>query len=151
MIVYHTYESKNGFNLNSYNFDRGLFTTKAWWVNNPKFPKYKNLTAFHPNEFGDKTVELDIDESVKTFKAMEQLDVLEKFFPDNLVVKKIIEKYETGEFGREDFQKMDIFIGKFLKKSGYKIIHYTHDQMYGNTWAILDKSIIRKYRFEDIK
>jgi hypothetical protein len=42
---------------------------------------------------------------------------------------------------------LDRFIGKYLKKKGYKLIHYTDDPMYGNVWVILDKSVIKSMKF----
>lgn len=146
MKLYHTYESKNGFDLNKINYDRGIFTIKPWWVGREE---YKQYSEFHPNEFGDKVVELDVDENVKTYETGDQLDILEEFFSDNEKTKRIIYKYEMGVFEREDWQKLDEFIGKFLKRKGYKMIHYTDDQMYGDTWAILDKSIIDGVRHEN--
>jgi len=139
MKLYHTFESNIGFDLDKTDFERGIFTIKPWWVGKKGYEKY---SAFHPNEFGDKVVELDVDDSAKTYTSSEQLDLLKKFFPDSIGVQKIIDKYSMGDFGREDWQKMDKFIGKFLRKKGYQLIHYTDTDMYGDEWAIIDKNII---------
>ncbi|SRR6266404_22424 len=146
MKLYHSFESKNGFDLNNYDYDRGLFLTDSWWVGKPGYEKY---SAFHPNEFGDKAVEIDFNEHVKTLHATNQLDFIEKKFPNNEVTKKIIEKFEMGQFTKSDWQKLDTFIGKYLKKRGYKMIHYTADELYGDVWVILDKAVIRGIRFEN--
>ena len=146
MKLYHTYESKNGFDLNKIDFDRGIFAIKPWWLGKKEYNQY---SAFHPTEFGDKVVELDVDEKEKTYKNGDQLDVLEKFFPNDKKTKRIIDKYSNGTFEKEDWQKLDGFIGRFLKRRGYKIIHYTDDQMFGDTWTILDKSIINNVRHEN--
>lgn len=145
MKIYHTFYAKNGFDLDKINFDRGIFAIEAWWTGKKGYEKY---SAFNPNEFGDTVVELDIDEEQKTYTCGDQIDVLEKFFKGNKTAEDVINKYETGTMEQKHWQLLDEFIGKFLKKRGYKIIHYTSDQMYGNTWAILDKSVIKKIRFE---
>ena len=146
MKVYHTYESSKGFDLNKQDFERGIFALKPWWVGKKGYEKY---SAFHPNEFGNKVVELEIDTNVKTYKDGEQIDVLERFFLKNPKAQKIIQSYEMGQFGinRDDWHKLDTFIGKFLKNKGYKLIHYTDDPMYGDVWGILDKSVIKNVRF----
>jgi len=144
--LYHTFESKNGFDLNKIDFNRGIFTLKPWWVGREE---YKQYSAFHPNEFGDKVVELDIDDSMKTFVGDGQLEVLEDFFPESENTKKVIDKFEMGTIEREDWQKLDTFIGKFLKRKGYKLIHYTDESMYGDVWVILDKSAIKNVRYEN--
>lgn len=152
MKLYHTYEKSNGFNLNKMNWNRGVFCVKAWWVNNPKFPEYNHLTAFEPNEFGDVVVELDVDDSPKTYQSSDQIDALIGLFgKNNEKVKGIIYKYEMGDFGerQEDWWKLDELIGKALKKKGYQLIHYTEDPMYGDTWAIIDPKIIKSIRHEN--
>lgn len=144
--LYHTFQSKNGFDLNKIDFNRGIFTIIPWWVGKPEYKKYNE---FHPNEFGDKVVELEVDDTVKTFVGDGQIEVLEKFFPDEQSTKQIVDKFENGTFEQEDWQKLDTFIGKFLKKRGYKLIHYTDESMYGEVWVILDKSAIKNVRFEN--
>ena len=146
MKLYHTYESKNGFDLNKIDFDRGIFAIKPWWLGRKEYNQY---SEFHPTEFGDTVVELDVDEKEKTYTIGDQLDVMEKFFPNNKKTKRIIDKYSLGTFEKEDWQKLDTFIGRFLKRRGYKIIHYTDDQMFADTWTILDKSIINNVRHEN--
>jgi hypothetical protein len=144
--LYHTYFSKSGFDANKYDFERGLFALRPWWVGKPGYEKY---SAFHPNEFGDKVVELTIDDNVKTFKSTDQIDLIAKYFPNSKAAKSLVQKYENGDFQKEDWQQLDTFIGKFLLKQGYKLIHYTQDAMYGDVWVILDKSIIKRIRHEE--
>ena len=148
MNVYHTFEKKNGFDLKRIDFNRGIFTIKAWWVDHPQYGN--KYSKWHPNEFGDTVVELDIDEHAKTYKSSEQLSVLEDLFgKDNPKVQKIVQKFELGEFDRPDWQMIDTLIGKTLREKGYKIIHYTDDAMFGETWAIIDPSVIKSIRFEN--
>lgn len=143
--LYHSFESSNGFDINKYDFARGLFCIKPWWVGKPGYEKY---SAFHPNEFGDKVVEITVDENVKTYVATLQIDVLEKIFPDSEIVKQIVKKYETGDFERKDWQALDKLVGQQLLKKDYEMIHYTQDEMYGDVWAILDKKIIKSVKYE---
>lgn len=141
MLIYHTYSKSNGFDLNKLDFNRGIFCIKPWWMGKPG---YENHSAFSPNEFGDTVVELDVEDVVKTYTSAEQINVLEDLFDkNNPKIKSIIDKYDMGNFDREDWHKLDGIIGTKLKRQGYKMIHYTDDQMYGDTWAILDPKIIR--------
>lgn len=144
MKVYHTYESGRGFDYNNLDYDRGVFAIPAWWVGKPGYEKYSEWT---PNEFGDKVVELEIDDGVKTYTDGEQIDFIVDNFKGNPAVEAIIDKYDRGNFRQEDWQKLDKFIGKHLKKKGYKLIHYTDDPMYGNVWVILDKHVIKSMKF----
>lgn len=147
MKLYHSYNLKNGFNINSIDFERGLFCLRSMkdddWIKKT-YPKYSD---FDSNEFGDTVVELDVDDNQKTFVGFEQLDVLKTFFSKSFNARKIINKFEHEEFEREDYHKMDKFIGKFLRKKGYKLIHYNGDDMYGDVFVIIDKSVIKGIRF----
>jgi hypothetical protein len=150
MMVYHSYEKARGFDLNKIDYERGIFAIPAWWVGNyPPAWGTKDYSPFHPNEFGDTAVGLDIDTNVKTFTTGEQIDAITELFPDSPARQKIIDKYELGDFGRErsDWHRLDKAIGKFLRKKGYKLIHYTDDPMYGNVWCVLNRSVIKDVKF----
>jgi hypothetical protein len=131
------------FDVDVQNYERGVFAVEPWWVGKKGYEKY---SAFHPNEFGDKVVGLEIDTSVKTYKQGEQIDALEDLFPDSPNRQKIIDKYEKGEFLQPEWQKLDGLIGKRLRKQGYKLIRYTADQMYGEVWVIIHRSVIKSIR-----
>lgn len=150
MKVYHTYDSSNEpvFDVDNQDYGRGLFAIEPWWVGKEGYEKY---SAFHPNEFGDKVVELDIDDSAKIYKNGEQIDALIDLFPDTPNRQKIVDKYESGEFHQSDWQKLDSLIGKWLRKKGYKLIHYTDDPMYGDAWVILDRNVIKSVSKEEDK
>ena len=146
MMVYHTYEKDKGFDPDKMDYERGVFAIRAWWT---KHPDWKHISAWSPNEFGDAAVELDIDTNVKTYTAGEQIDAITDLFPDSPARQKIIDKYEMGDFGdeRSDWHRLDKAIGKFLRKKGYKLIHYTDDSMYGDAWAILNRNVIKGVKF----
>ena len=149
MKLYHTYEKKNGFSIDRMNWDRGVFTVIPWWTDKNKYPQYAGKSEWLPNEFGDIVVELDVKDSARTYKSTENIDTLINLYGrDNPKVKKIIDQYELGNWERDDWQKLDELIGKILRKKGYQLLHYTDDPMYGDTWAILDPSIIKNVRHE---
>ena len=81
MKLYHTYDSSRGFNLDKLDFERGIFSIEPWWKGRPGYEKY---SEFEPNEFGDKVVELDVNEKSKTYTTGDQFDILEKYFPNSL-------------------------------------------------------------------
>ena len=143
-MIYHSYESNKGFDINKMDYERGIFAMEPWWVGKPKYEKY---SQWYPNEFGDAVVELDIDENVKTYKIGEQIDALTELFPNRPEVQQIIDKYESGNWSREDWQKLDKAIGKRLRKMGYKLIHYTDDPMYGDVWVIVNKDVIEGVKY----
>jgi hypothetical protein len=146
--LYHTFESDVGFDLNKYDFERGIFCIKPWWVGKPGREKY---TAFSPNEFGDKVVEIEVADNAKTFKSSDQIEVLQKEFPNpnSPAIKQIIYMYENGAMERWDWHRLDKMIGRFMRRKGYQILHYSDDPMYGDTWAIIDRNVIRGIRFEN--
>jgi hypothetical protein len=147
MTLHHTFNKKNGFDLKKLNFDRGIFAIESWWLGKPG---YENTSEWEPNEFGDTVVKLEIDENVKTFEAGEQTDALEKIFGKNsAALQKIAQQFDLGNLNRDEWPQVDALIGKSLKKMGYELIHYTHDEMYGDTWAIIDPSVIKAVQFEN--
>jgi poly(A) polymerase len=139
-MLYHSYEG-NPFDISRIDFDRGLFTIIPWWVGKKGYEQYGE---FHPNEFGDRVVALEIDPKVKTLTVGDQFDLVEQYFPNGTVKQDILDKADRMN-DRRDWQILDTLIGRFVKKKGYKLIHYTDDQMYGDVFVILDKSVIKNY------
>ena len=144
MKLYHSFDHRIGFDLDKQDYERGVFAIKPWWLEQKGFEKYDEWT---PNEFGSGVVELDVNDNSRTYTTTDQLDLLEKLFPKSLNVKHIIDKYGMGNFEREDWHLMDKFIGRFLLKKGYQVIHYTNTEMYGDEWAIIRKDAIKGIRF----
>ena len=145
MKLYHTYEKGRGFDLDKQDFERGIFTIKPWWKDKPGYEKYDE---WEPNEFGDSVVEINVDDNVKTYTIDDQIDaIIALYGKDNPIVQKILHKYDTGDFEREDWHKLDAAIGKALRKKGYKLIYYTTSDMYGEEWAIIDRSAIKSIKF----
>jgi hypothetical protein len=144
MKLYHSFDHRIGFDLNKQDYERGIFAIIPWWTGKKGYEKFSEWT---PNEFGSDVVELDINDSAKVYTSTDQLDLLEKLFPNSTHVKQIVDKFETGNFEREDWHKMDKIIGKYLRKKGYQLIHYTNTEMYGDEWAIINKDIIKGMRF----
>lgn len=144
MLLYHTYDSKRGkFDPDKMDYDRGIFSIQPWWAGEKGYEKY---SVWHPNEFGDTVVELELDDNAKTFTAHEQEDTIQKIFPDSKLRKKLLNKLE--DMDKDDWAKIDATIGKRLKKNGYQLIHYDDDPMYGDAWVIIDKNIIRDFKHD---
>lgn len=152
MKIYHSFNRKNGFNLNNYDFERGIFglgDDTYDWARKQYGVNHDYANPFRPNEFGDTTVEIEIRDNVKIYTIEHQLDALINEFPNSKIAKKIIDSFNRGDFGwnRFEWHRLDKMIGKFLRKKGYQLIHYTADEMYGDTWAIIDKNIIKSIKY----
>jgi hypothetical protein len=127
----HAYDCENGFDVERYDFNRGLFCTTISVV---------------PDEFGDCFILLDVNIS-KQITAESQYEILHKLFTGNQL-KKLSSIINGDTFGhaRKDWHKFDSLIGKKAKQIGYQIIHYTNDDWYGDVYVILNKTAIKNLK-----
>lgn len=102
--IYHSFDSKNGFDINKMDYERGIFglgEDHTDWARKHYGPDREYSNPFRPNEFGDTIVEIEISNNVKTYTAGDQTDVLEKEFPNSRIAKQILKSFGVGDFGWE--------------------------------------------------